>query len=296
MKNCFNSWLAQVKDTPYGTLFEWVPCGRCEFCRRKKRRQWAARCMAEAKTSDITLFSTLTYSETDNIERYDYVQKFFKKLRKRGYKFRYFGCTEFGDTFGRLHHHILLFFRDSVWSCWPDVANDVKADIQACWTHGHVQTVVANIKTINYCVGYVDKKLLDENRRAHNFMSLRDPIGTDYVKIGLDFLKSKGYDIFDGQKVSIARCFKERYQIKKTVREKYEEQERRYKQIESFEQERGRSYDGYIDELARVDKSLQFRREAQRRAKGCAVSKVLRRAGQLSLLSKNSPSGIEESE
>ncbi|CAJ0592392.1 unnamed protein product [Cylicocyclus nassatus] len=40
---------------------------------------------------------------------YPYVQKFFKKLRKFGLKFRYYCCAEYGSDFGRLHFHVILF-------------------------------------------------------------------------------------------------------------------------------------------------------------------------------------------
>lgn len=294
MANCYYSWIADVKQTPYGTLSQWVPCGKCEACRRKKRRLWASRCSAEAHTSDVTLFVTLTYKQTDNIERYEYVQKFFKRLRKKGYKFSYFGCTEYGDSFGRLHHHILFFLRETFFLDWPSACNVVRSDFESCWPHGFVQVLIANIKTINYCTGYVDKKLLDENRRAHNFMSLKNPIGYDYAKKGLDFLRANGYDVFDGQKVAIARCFKERFDIKKSVRELYNEQEERDVYIDAFEQRTGKSYQRHVDELACVDKSLQFRREAQRRAKGCRVSQIMRKHGQLSRVCEDGSSANEE--
>ena len=197
--SCKNMWIATVDQTPYGAIPRYVPCGKCDECLKAKRREWAYRCYAESKTSDITLFVTLTYAETDNIERYEYLQKYYKKLRKAGLKFRYFGCTEYGDTFGRLHHHILFFLNDDSKLSWPELKKKISDVLQAKWPYGHVMTLLSSEATINYTVGYIEKKLLEKENRVHNFMSLREPIGLDYAKIGLDFLKQNRYDVFNGQ-------------------------------------------------------------------------------------------------
>lgn len=279
---CKNMWIARMDQTPYGPIPRYVPCGRCDDCIRSKRREWAYRCSAESRRATLTIFLTLTYEQTDNVERYEYVQKFFKKLRKRGRIFRYFGCTEFGDTFGRLHHHILLFFSDKFVDTWLDLRPQLVKQIQDCWQHGFVHVLLANVKTINYVTGYIDKKLLDKERRVHNFMSLRDPIGWSYAKIGLDFLRSNGYDVFDGQKVSIPRAFKKRAEIQQTTRDVYE----RFKEEERVrletEQRRGKtSWDIDYEEF-RVGREVQRRNEARRGVKGRRVCEIMRKFSQFS--------------
>lgn len=233
--------------------------------------------------SDITLFVTLTYAETDNIERYEYLQKYYKKLRKAGLKFRYFGCTEYGDTFGRLHHHILFFLTDDSKLSWPELQKKIGDVLQKKWPYGHVMVLLSSEATINYTVGYIEKKLLEKERRVHNFMSLRDPIGLDYAKIGLDFLKQNRYDVFNGQKYAVPRAFQKRFKLKKTQQELYNEQQERYKQDAEAEQRTGKNYCQLDREQTLVNQEIQRRNEARRRSKGHSVCKILRVARQLSL-------------
>lgn len=280
---CLNKWIARVDQTPYGAIPRFVPCGTCDACLKAKRREWAYRCYAEAKVSDLTLFVTLTYAKTDNVERYEYLQKYYKKLRKAGLNFRYFGCTEYGDMFGRLHHHLLIFVSDFGMRTWKEVRPDFVDLLSKKWPHGHVEVLIASEATINYTVGYIEKKLLDKERRVHNFMSLRNPIGFDYAKIGLDFLKSNRYDVFKGQKYAIPRAFKKRFDIKITDRELYDEQQKRYQRDLEVEQKTGKSYIDIDFEQTRSNQEVQRRNEARRRAKGCSVRKILRKYGQLSL-------------
>ena len=280
---CKNMWIATVDQTPYGPIPRYVPCGKCEECLKAKRREWAYRCYAESKMSDITLFVTLTYADTDNIERYEYLQKYYKKLRKAGLKFRYFGCTEYGDTFGRLHHHILFFLTDDSKLSWPELKTKISDVLQKKWPYGHVMTLLSSEATINYTVGYIEKKLLEKEKRVHNFMSLRDPIGLDYAKKGLDFLRQNRYDVFNGQKYAVPRAFQKRLKLEKTKQELYNEQQERYKQDAELEQRTGKTNCQIDREQILVDKEIQRRNEARRRAQGHSVRKILRFSRQLPL-------------
>ena len=233
--------------------------------------------------SDITLFVTLTYAETDNIERYEYLQKYYKRLRKAGLQFRYFGCTEYGDTFGRLHHHILFFLTDDSKLSWPELKNKISDVLQKKWPYGHVMVLLSSEATINYTVGYIEKKLLEKEKRVHNFMSLREPIGLDYAKIGLDFLKQNHYDVFNGQKYAVPRAFQKRFSLEKTKQELYNEQQERYRKDAELEQRTGKTHCQVDREQVLVDKEVQRRNEARRRAKGHSIRKILRFSGEFSL-------------
>lgn len=61
-----------------------MPCGKCLECRLEYARQWAIRCVHEAKMHDSNTFITLTYSnenlKSDRLQYSDF-QGFVKRLR-----------------------------------------------------------------------------------------------------------------------------------------------------------------------------------------------------------------------
>ena len=97
-----------------------IPCGNCLGCRLEYSRQWATRCMFEAKQFEHNQFITLTYDDehvtwTPGVNRSsgeiqlvttlmpDDLVKFMKDLR-RYYKYhynhegiRFYACGEYGD-------------------------------------------------------------------------------------------------------------------------------------------------------------------------------------------------------
>lgn len=92
-----------------------IPCGRCISCRLERSRQWAVRCVHEAKQFKESSFITLTYSddflpENRSLVKRD-LQLFFKRLRKEfGEKrIRYFACGEYGPQTLRPHYHAIIF-------------------------------------------------------------------------------------------------------------------------------------------------------------------------------------------
>ena len=92
-----------------------VPCGRCMGCRLEKSRQWAVRCVHEAKFYEDNCFVTLTYAPEhlpkDGSLNRKHVQDFIKRLRRRldDRKIRVFYCGEYGDKLRRPHYHLCLF-------------------------------------------------------------------------------------------------------------------------------------------------------------------------------------------
>ena len=95
-----------------------VPCGKCIGCRLDHSRQWATRCVHEAKMHKENAFLTLTYNEehlpgTGTLVMRD-MQLFWKRLRKEiaPIKVRYFQCGEYGTLLNRPHYHAILFGYD----------------------------------------------------------------------------------------------------------------------------------------------------------------------------------------
>lgn len=99
-----------------------VPCGKCAMCIKRKRQDWSARVFFECMEATNLFFVTLTYSDEyltyiDSdvpVLNYDDVQKFFKRVRKKGFQFKYFMVGEYGEHSKRPHYHMLLLFDNAV--------------------------------------------------------------------------------------------------------------------------------------------------------------------------------------
>lgn len=114
-----------------------LPCGQCIGCRLEYSRQWATRCVLEAKQWQHNYFLTLTYddehlpmhehykvdTETGEVMDSHFVPvlepdelknfiKRFREIMRRDYEktnIRFFACGEYGDRGRRPHFHIILF-------------------------------------------------------------------------------------------------------------------------------------------------------------------------------------------
>lgn len=118
------------KDEPY--LFIQVPCGKCVNCLSNRRNSWCMRLRAEKKNSFNAYFITLTYDDLHlpfkNLPNPEHVSKFLNSFRMRYFRalaikdcvslsevrksyppIRYFYVSEFGEKYGRVHYHLLLF-------------------------------------------------------------------------------------------------------------------------------------------------------------------------------------------
>ena len=109
----------QQKERKYwfdtsGDKFTILPCGQCYACRLNKSRDWATRCVLEAKMHDKNCFITLTYNDDNlpqdlSLHKEDFV-KFMKRLRKNtGEKIRFYMAGEYGSLYQRPHYHACLF-------------------------------------------------------------------------------------------------------------------------------------------------------------------------------------------
>ena len=104
-----------------------VPCRKCAKCLQFRQMKWRERALVECARSPRTWFVTLTFSPVHMagvlaeasmlggtsdrlIERaaFRHVQRYFKRLRKRGVAFRYLAVYERGEKTGRSHYHLLL--------------------------------------------------------------------------------------------------------------------------------------------------------------------------------------------
>lgn len=155
--------LTPIKREIYNSLGELervvsVPCGHCWECLAERRRQWTHRLYWENFFSLSSFFLTLTYDEKhvpqEGVNKRD-CQLFLKRFRKKLGKLRYFLVSEYGDTFGRPHYHMLVFFQKKI-----DMPDMVRAT-EECWKLGFIKVGFVTIQSIQYCSKYCLKERRD---------------------------------------------------------------------------------------------------------------------------------------
>lgn len=111
------------------------------------------------------------------------VQLFLKKLRKAGFKVRYFAVGEYGDQTWRPHYHLAIFGfpmcddpplafqkRHKACSCLPCRA------VQAAWGLGFTDLRLLERESAQYIAGYVTKKLTQKKTKYEKeVLGERDP-------------------------------------------------------------------------------------------------------------------------
>lgn len=138
-----------------------VPCGKCPICLSKKRQKWLVRLQSEFKYCLSAYFVTLTYDDEhmpikngmQSLCKRD-VQLFMKRLRKstKGYKLKYYLCSEYGSHTMRPHYHMILYLQEDI-KCLPIDAYHMHVDIiDKCWSLGRTDVRDANSATANYCL------------------------------------------------------------------------------------------------------------------------------------------------
>lgn len=226
----FNPLRAMNSTTPFG-----IPCGRCTGCRLDKARQWATRCLHEAKLYEENCFLTLTYSdenlpENGSIDVREW-QLFMKKLRQRiEPKVRFFACGEYGDKTFRPHYHALIFNYEpadrKLLKVTPrgDRLYTSKL-LDEIWGKGHCFVGSVTHQSAGYVARYTIKKQTGDRAADHYLrphpitgklyqvkpefavMSRRPGIGRGYVeKFKSDFYPSD-FIIVDGQKTPVPRYY-----------------------------------------------------------------------------------------
>lgn len=158
------------------------PCRKCEKCLLFRKLKWRDRMRREIDQAERTWFITLTFSpihlagvlceswrfpflEKDQaVERaaYAHVQKYFKRLRKSGARFRYCVVFEYGEEFGRLHAHTLVHE--------VSLNSVLKRDVQEQWrsfTHCRLVKVGDFEDVATYVSKYLTKHLSKPRASIH---------------------------------------------------------------------------------------------------------------------------------
>lgn len=128
-------------------------CGQCLPCRIAKRRIWTVRLMLEYFEARIATYVTLTYNDknlpADKSVDKKHLQDFFKYLRRKVGKVRYYACGEYGEEGQRPHYHAIIF------GAWVS-----KKTCEEIWEKGFCRIGMVNEKVMAYVAGYVTKKVV----------------------------------------------------------------------------------------------------------------------------------------
>jgi hypothetical protein len=188
-----------------------VPCRECQYCIDNKTKDWAGKCMAEHRTATAGHSVTLTYGRDENgssdhiraaMLMYEDVQKYFKRLRFDGYKFRYLIAGEYGSKKRRAHWHMLIFWESEP----PEVElNKERWMGHTYWPHGFTFWESFEYRSVWYVCKYAQKEQGDNEAEAMMSASKKPPLGYEwfnryaemYVRQGLP-VKSLHYS-FDGE-------------------------------------------------------------------------------------------------
>lgn len=210
-----------------------VACGRCIGCRLERARQWAMRCMAEKVFHDENCFITLTYDPV-NLERkcrivddidsstkdYSLNKKeftnFMKRLRKkvwneRKQRIKFFHCGEYGEKYGRPHHHVCVFgwFPDDVIPWGGSKLNRLfsSESVNDLWKNGHCVIGEVTFESCSYVARYITKKILGEYSKEfyrdiqpeYVTCSNREAIGREWYEIYKRDLENDTMLVRDGR-------------------------------------------------------------------------------------------------
>lgn len=163
-----------------------VACGQCPTCQAGRKNDWSGRLIAEAKTSKQVYFLTLTYKKEPEDYQYRDVQLALKRLRidlnrHHGEKtVRFFCVGERGNKKGRIHWHVLLFFKVP-----HHIARTKPGQLWEYWPHGWTSIDLVPqddvVRRVRYCAKYA-VKTVGNDKSCRLRCSLNPAIGGDYVE------------------------------------------------------------------------------------------------------------------
>lgn len=189
-----------------------VPCGKCAFCLATRRSDWVQRLMQEWRVAPGSAFITFTYanphlvwrSGKPQLNKVD-LQKWFRSVRKQGYRIRYYAVGEYGSETYRPHYHVILF---------GEVPEKV---IRDSWTKGQVHIGKLTLASCGYCTKYVinskESAMREGRTPPFQIMSRKPGIGASYLTpemIAWHKSDRRNYMEIQGERRHLPRFYKEK--------------------------------------------------------------------------------------
>lgn len=250
---CFAKIKIKKKSSTGLTMgYQEVPCKRCHGCRMQKSKEWAIRCIHEAKLyGDKNAFITLTYNNDhlpkDNSLNHEHFQKFIRSLRKRTKQtIRYYMCGEYGratkknNNVARPHFHAIIFgydFPDKTLWTRPNMRpnNPIYRSkiLESSWadskqqSRGFSELGSVTFKSAAYVARYILKKqekqhyaIVDQvtgeitgyRQKEYTHMSLKPGIGDRYFHENMIDLYEYVM-IRPGEKLPVPQFYKDKLKI-----------------------------------------------------------------------------------
>lgn len=195
-------------------------CGKCIFCRKKRAKELAIRCVLESTLYDQSCFLTLTYDETrpeyHNNFQYKDIQDFKKRLRRYcsyhfGKNIKIFNVHEYGKN-GKKHWHLVVFnhqFSDREKHTIKNGNTLYKSEqLTKLWGQGFASIGDVTEASAMYQAQYTQKDLKNGNqnnsKKAH---SKHSGIGKGYFLKHHNQILRLGYVPFGNKKIPIPRYF-----------------------------------------------------------------------------------------
>lgn len=212
-----------------------LPCGRCRGCRHEHARQWAVRCVHESQLYENNCFITLTFDDKNvnskgTLVKADF-QNFMKRLRKHFYgnmksDVRYFHCGEYGENFGRPHHHAALFNFDfpdkKLWQNREGTNLYRSETLENLWPYGYSTIGALTYQSAAYIARYVTKKINGKLAPDHyqgrqpeyTTMSRRPGIAREwYEKYKNTDVFPRDYIVLNGVKTKVPKYYSKCYEL-----------------------------------------------------------------------------------
>lgn len=167
-------------------------CGQCLPCRIKKQSSWEFRNRMEFLTSHSSSFLTLTIADNKMQEWASrppgyWLRRFFDALRRLESRhgnrnpIRYFGCLEYGETYGRPHYHMLVYNQVKSFLAPTPRSNGMPSSLHSLkqWPHGHVDAGTVTTASIRYVASYILKE--SSQSPVTLFRTIRPGIGASGI-------------------------------------------------------------------------------------------------------------------
>lgn len=174
-----------------------VPCGKCEFCRKQRAREWSFRLQEES--FDKYVYNCLLTYRDEDLPYYKghpcvskvHIQEFLKRFRYHlekefNTKIKYFLCAEYGGKYHRPHYHMILFSDLSLKNNGPDPYKKVNDIFLFSWRHGICDLEpLSNVGgSVNYLTNYLTTFHDGYNYDKHNkpfLMMSRCGLGKSWI-------------------------------------------------------------------------------------------------------------------
>lgn len=195
-------------------------CGKCLFCRKKRSKELAIRCVLHSSLYPANCFLTLTYDETlptyHNNFQYSDIQKFKKKLRRHcdyhlDKKIQIFNVHEYGKH-GKKHWHLVVFNHDFTDKVLHTTKNNIplytSKQLEKLWPYGF--STVGNVTEASamYQAQYTQKDI--KNGNSNNLKkanSRHSGLGRDYFLEHFNQILRLGYIPLGGRKIPVPRYY-----------------------------------------------------------------------------------------